>query len=66
VEPRTFGNTSSGEAINDQHLERLTEKAEAGYDIEATLKRRSGGPKTGSAADPHESPRRNSEPGYRA
>jgi predicted transcriptional regulator len=39
----THGKTRSGKRIDDDLVSRLAEQAEAGYDIDKTLKRRKGG-----------------------
>ncbi len=46
---RTHGKTASGKPITDEMVKRLAEKAEAGYDIEETLRQRPGRPSIGSA-----------------
>ena len=46
---KTHGRTVSGKPITDDLVEKLTEKAEAGYDVGETLKRRPGRPMLGSA-----------------
>jgi hypothetical protein len=45
---KTHGKTASGRPITDELIERLAEKAEAGYDVEETLRRRPGRPSIGS------------------
>lgn len=45
---RTYGKTASGKEITDELIEKLAEKAEAGYDVEKTLARRGGRPPMGS------------------
>jgi hypothetical protein len=45
---KTHGKTASGRPITDDLIERLAEKAEAGYDVEETLRRRPGRPSIGS------------------
>ncbi len=54
---KTYGKTSSGEPITDDLVDTLTERAEAGYDVEETLARRGGRPPIGSAAASVESVR---------
>ena len=41
--------TASGKPITDELMNKLAKKAEAGYDVEETLKRRGGRPTIGSA-----------------
>ncbi len=45
---KTHGKTASGEPITDELVAELADKAEAGYDVEQTL-RRGGRPSIGSA-----------------
>lgn len=47
---RTCGKTASGLPITDELVNELEWKAEAGYDVEEMLRRRSGRPPMGSAA----------------
>ena len=54
---KTYGRTASGKPITDELVEKLADKAEAGYDIEETLRRRGGRPPMGSAAASVESVR---------
>ena len=54
---KTHGKTAAGKPITDDLIERLAEKAEAGYDVEETLRRRSGRPTIGSSAAQVESVR---------
>jgi hypothetical protein len=54
---KTHGKTASGKPITDELVKRLADKAEAGYDIEETLRRRGGRPPIGSAAASVESVR---------
>lgn len=42
------GKTASGKPITDDLIDKLAEKAEAGYDVEETLRRRPGRPRIGS------------------
>jgi len=53
----TYGKTASGKPITNELVEELAEKAEAGYDVEETLRRRGGRPPIGSAAASVESVR---------
>jgi hypothetical protein len=46
---KTHGKTASGKPITDEMVERLAKRAEAGYDVEETLRRRRGRPAIGSA-----------------
>jgi hypothetical protein len=54
---KTHGRTASGVPITDELVSKLAEKAEAGYDVEQTLRRRGGRPPIGSAAASVESVR---------
>jgi len=45
---KTYGKTLSGRAVDDDLVEELAAKAERGYDVEATLRRRGGRPPLGS------------------
>jgi hypothetical protein len=45
---RTYGKTASGVPITDELIERLAAKAEAGFDVDETLRRRRGRPPIGS------------------
>ena len=54
---KTHGRTASGAPITDELVGELAEKAEAGYDVEAMLRRRGGRPPIGSAAASVESVR---------
>jgi hypothetical protein len=54
---RTPGRTASGAPITDQLVEKLAAKAETGYDVEETLRRRGGRPPMGAAAAKVESVR---------
>jgi hypothetical protein len=45
---KTFGKTASGIPITDELVEELAAKAEAGFDVEETLRRRRGRPPMGS------------------
>jgi hypothetical protein len=46
---KTHGKTASGKPITDELVEELSKKAETGYDVEETLRRRPGRPAIGSA-----------------
>ncbi|MGC1800211.1 MAG: CopG family transcriptional regulator [Solirubrobacterales bacterium] len=46
---KTHGKTASGKPITEEMVEKLAKKAEAGYDVEETLRRRPGRPAIGSA-----------------
>jgi hypothetical protein len=54
---KTYGRTASGKPITDELVEQLADKAEAGYDVDETLRRRGGRPPIGSAAASVESVR---------
>lgn len=54
---KKYGKTASGKPIDDKLVERLAQKAEAGYDVEQTLRQRGGRPPIGSAAAEVESVR---------
>lgn len=54
---KAYGRTASGTPITDELVGKLAEKAEAGYDVEETLRRRGGRPPIGSAAASVESVR---------
>jgi hypothetical protein len=54
---KTHGKTASGVPISDELVEELAAKAEAGYDVDETLRRRGGRPRLGSAAASVESVR---------
>lgn len=45
---RTYGKTASGKEITDELLEEVADEADAGYDVEETLRRRGGRPPIGS------------------
>jgi hypothetical protein len=47
-EKKTHGRTASGAPITDELIERLSAKAEAGFDVEEILRRRRGRPPMGS------------------
>jgi hypothetical protein len=46
---KTHGKTASGKPITEEMVEKLAKKAEAGYDVDETLRRRPGRPAIGSA-----------------
>lgn len=46
---KTHGKTASGKTITDDLIDKLAQNAEAGYDVEETLRRRPGRPSMGSA-----------------
>ncbi len=54
---KTYGRTASGLPITDELADELRTKAEVGYDVEETLRRRGGRPPLGSAAAEVESVR---------
>lgn len=54
---KVYGRTASGAPITDGVVDKLTAKAEAGYDVDETLRRRGGRPSIGSAAASVESVR---------
>jgi hypothetical protein len=54
---KRHGKTASGKPITDEMVADLAAKAEAGYDVEETLRRRPGRPPIGSAAATVESVR---------
>lgn len=45
---KTYGKTASGVPITDELIEKLAAKAEAGFDVDETLRRRRGRPPIGS------------------
>lgn len=45
---KTYGKTASGKRITDARVRKLARKAEAGYDVDETLRRRPGRPSIGS------------------
>jgi len=47
---KIHGRTTSGAPITEELVTKLAAKAEAGYDVEETLRRRGGRPPIGSAA----------------
>jgi hypothetical protein len=54
---KTYGRTASGKPITDELVEKLGDEAEAGYDVDETLRRRGGRPPIGSTAATVESVR---------
>jgi CRISPR-associated endonuclease/helicase Cas3 len=46
---KTHGKTASGKPITDEMVAEVAAKAEAGYDVDETLRRRPGRPSLGSA-----------------
>jgi hypothetical protein len=54
---KTYGKTASGKPITDELVEKLADKAETGYDVDETLRRRRGRPPIGSGASSVESVR---------
>jgi predicted HicB family RNase H-like nuclease len=54
---KSHGRTASGKPISDELVEQLADEAEAGYDVDETLRRRGGRPPIGSAAASVESVR---------
>jgi hypothetical protein len=54
---KDYGKTASGTPITDEHVGKLAEEAEAGYDVDEMLRRRGGRPPIGSAAASVESVR---------
>lgn len=54
---KTHGRSASGKAITDEFVEQLAGKAEAGYEVDETVRRRGGRPPIGSAAASVESVR---------
>jgi hypothetical protein len=47
---KTHGKTASGKPITNELVEQLAEKAESGYDVDDTLRRRTGRPPMGTGA----------------
>lgn len=45
---KSYGRTASGKPITDDVVERLAQKAEQGYDVDETLRRRAGRPPLGA------------------
>jgi hypothetical protein len=54
---KSYGRTASGKPITDDLVEQLAAEAEAGYDVDETIRRRGGRPPIGSAAASVESVR---------
>jgi hypothetical protein len=54
---KTYGRTVSGKRITDELIEELADKAEAGYDVDETIRRRGGRPPIGAGAASVESVR---------
>jgi hypothetical protein len=54
---KAHGKTASGVPVTDELIDELAAKAEAGYDVEETIRRRGGRPPIGSAAASVESVR---------
>lgn len=54
---KRHGRTASGKPITDELVEQLAGEAEAGYDVDETLRRRGGRPPIGSGAASVESVR---------
>jgi hypothetical protein len=46
---KTHGRTASGKPITDELVKELADKAEAGYDVDETLRHRGGRPPIGAA-----------------
>lgn len=46
---KTHGKTAGGKPITEETVEKLAKRAEAGYDVDETLRRRPGRPAIGSA-----------------
>lgn len=46
---KTYGKTAGGRQVTDHLIDELAQKAEAGYDVDQTLRRRPGRPAIGSA-----------------
>jgi hypothetical protein len=57
VPRKTYGKTANGTPITEQSVADRAAEAEAGYDVEKTLRRRRGRPAMGSAAASVESVR---------
>jgi hypothetical protein len=54
---KTHGRSASGKPITNELVEALADKAETGYDVDETMRRRGGRPPIGSAAASVESVR---------
>lgn len=61
---KSYGKTKSGVTIDEKLVSKLAAEAEAGYDVDETLRRRRGRPALGSAAASVESVRL--DPGLRS
>jgi hypothetical protein len=57
VAKKTYGKTLAGTPIIEDLVDRLSARAEAGYDVEETIRRRGGRPPIGSSAASVESVR---------
>jgi ribbon-helix-helix CopG family protein len=57
MDDKTQGKTASGAPITDALIDQLAAQAEAGYDVDETLRRRGGRPPIGSSAASVESVR---------
>ncbi len=57
MKKKTHGVTASGKPITDELVKELADEAEAGYDVDETIRRRGGRPPIGSAAASVESVR---------
>jgi hypothetical protein len=57
MDDQTRGKTASGAPITDALVDQLAAQAEAGYDVDKTLRRRGGRPPIGSSAASVESVR---------
>lgn len=54
---KNYGKTASGELITDELVDKLADRAEAGYDVDEMLRRRQGRPPLGSGPSSVESVR---------
>ena len=54
---KTYGKTATGTPVTEDLVDKLSAKAEAGYDVEETIRRRGGRPPIGSSAASVESVR---------
>lgn len=54
---KNYGKTASGELITDELVDKLADRAEAGYDVDEMLQRRQGRPPLGSGPSSVESVR---------
>jgi hypothetical protein len=57
VAKKTYGKTAAGTPVTEDLIDKLSAKAEAGYDVEETIRRRGGRPPIGSSAASVESVR---------